>query len=105
VGANIYIYNETTTPVLVTLQKNNVSRGRTFLGSWYFSQNITMQMKQKKQYTLSDKIAERLDLVARLYDKPPEELIDEAVEAMYAATYKSYSKPIRDEMTREALSK
>jgi len=58
--------------------------------------------KVKKQFTLGDKTAERLHLVARLYERDPDDMLTEAVAAMWAASFGSYNQATRQKML-EAL--
>jgi hypothetical protein len=57
--------------------------------------------KAKKQFTLSDKVAERLHVIAQLYERSPDDLLVEAVGAMWAASFGSYNQATRQKMLAE----
>lgn len=56
--------------------------------------------KVKRQYTLSDRCAQRLFYIGRLYKQSPDELIQLAVGSMWAASFGSYNQATRAEMLR-----
>jgi hypothetical protein len=57
--------------------------------------------KAKRQFTISDRNAQRLHFIGLLYKTTPDDLLATAVGAMWAASFGSYNQTTRAEMLRE----
>jgi len=85
------------------LQKKFSTAGADIVVLCTLRSNKQRNMKIKKQYTLSDQNAQRLHLVGRLYERDPDDLLGEAVAAMWAASFGSYNQATRREMIENLI--